>query len=128
MRFGSNPQRGRGGTSEGPAAITVGVLNHIPDQEGYFEGQVESLELCLASLRAHADEPFELLVVDNTSCREVKRYLLGEQESGRIDYLVSQPAQRRGGQRHPADAAIRLRLAAPRAGPIGCGAASACAA
>ena len=87
MRRGKNPFKKKT-PIEPPARITVGVLNCIPNQEGYFGGQLDSLKLCLASLRQHAEEPFELMVVDNASCPEVRRWLEQAQAEGTIDYLV----------------------------------------
>ena len=89
MRTGQNPFKDAEKPIERPASITVGVLNFIPEQSGYFRGQLDSLKLCLASLRAHASQPFELLVVDNGSCNEVCTYLKDELEAGRIDTLIS---------------------------------------
>jgi len=88
MRYGQNPLKEQEKRVEPPAAITVGVLNHIPAQTGYFRGQLDSLKLCLASIRHHADQPIDLLVVDNGSCAEVQAYLQGELAAGRIDYLI----------------------------------------
>jgi glycosyltransferase involved in cell wall biosynthesis len=91
MRIGENPLKSTQKQIEPPAEMTVGVLNCIPDQSGYFRGQFDSLKLCLASLRASADHPFDLLVVDNGSCREVRDYLLAELDAGRISYLILNP-------------------------------------
>lgn len=88
MRYGQNPLKEQEKKVEPPAAITVGVLNFIPDQAGYFRGQLDSLKLCLASIRHHADQPIDLLVVDNGSCGEVRTFLQEELAAGRIDYLI----------------------------------------
>lgn len=88
MRYGQNPLKADGKTIEPPAEITIGVLNYIPDRVGYFRDQLDSLKLCLASIRQHADQPFDLLVVDNGSCDEVRSFLQDELSSGQIDYLV----------------------------------------
>jgi glycosyltransferase involved in cell wall biosynthesis len=88
LRFGENPLKAEGKSVEPPAEITVGVLNYIPEQVGYFRHQFESLKLCLASILCHADQPFDLLVVDNGSCSEVRAYLQDELASGRIDCLI----------------------------------------
>ena len=88
MRVGQNPLKEAQKPIDRPESITVGVLNFIPDQSGYFRGQLDSLKLCLASLRAHADRPFDLLVVDNGSCAEVRGYVVEELQAGRIDMLI----------------------------------------
>ena len=88
MRLGNNPLKSIKKEVEPPAEITVGVLNFIPEQSGYFQGQFDSLKLCLASIRATADHPFDLLVVDNGSYSEVREYLVAELDAGRISYLI----------------------------------------
>ncbi len=88
MRFGQNPYKTNQTKITPPASITIGVLNYIPEQTGYFAGQLDALKLCLESIRQHADRPFDLLVVDNGSCAEVRDYLCAEMEAGRIDYLI----------------------------------------
>lgn len=88
MRYGQNPLKEQQKMVEPPAAITVGVLNHIPAQAGYFKGQLDSFKLCLASIRHHADQPLDLLVVDNGSYAEVQAHLQDELAAGRIDYLI----------------------------------------
>ncbi len=65
MRVGWSPHKGR--QVEPPASMTVAVLNHIPWLEEYYVQSLEVLELCLASIRATADRPFDLLVFDNGS-------------------------------------------------------------
>jgi hypothetical protein len=88
MRIGQNPQKNSGRSIEPPATITVGVLNYIPDQAGFFRGQLDSLKLCLASLQINSGQPFDLLVLDNGSCDEVRNYLTGELKAGRINHLI----------------------------------------
>lgn len=88
MRIGENPLKYIKKEIKPPADRTVGVLNCIPELSGFFRGQFDSLKLCLASIRATADHPFDLLVVDNDSCSEVRDYLVAELDAGRIDYLI----------------------------------------
>ncbi len=87
MRRGKNPFKREVGVDP-PARITVGVLNCIPDQSGYFAGQLASLRLCLASLREDPGAPFDLMVVDNGSCRPVRAFLEQALADGQIDQLV----------------------------------------
>jgi glycosyltransferase involved in cell wall biosynthesis len=87
MRKGQNPQKARESSTEPPAKITVAVLNYIPEQMGYFKHVFDSLRLCLASIRQHAGQPFDLLVLDNGSCEKVTSYLREELSTGQIDYL-----------------------------------------
>jgi glycosyltransferase involved in cell wall biosynthesis len=86
MRYGKNPLKRE--KVEPPSDIAVGVLTCIPSRVGYFRGVFDCLKLCLASIRHHADRPFDLLVVDNGSIPEVKDYLLSELAAGHVDYLT----------------------------------------
>jgi len=88
MRQGQNPQKNNASYTVPPEEITVAVLTYIPDKMGYFEHVLDSLKLCLASIREHADQPFDLLVLDNGSCEEVRAYLREELAQGRIEYLI----------------------------------------
>ena len=71
-----------------PRRLTVATVVHIPVLEGYWTHSLEVLKLFFASLYAHTSEPFDLMVLDNGSCQEVKNYLLAEQAVGHIQYLI----------------------------------------
>jgi len=86
MRYGWNPLKSNSGVAP-PARVTAVVVNCIPELEGYFGEALAVLQLCLASMRAHADEDLDILVVDNVSCKPVRDFLLGELDAGRIQYL-----------------------------------------
>jgi glycosyltransferase involved in cell wall biosynthesis len=87
-RIGMNPARDR--VSEyRPARVTVAILVYVPYLSGYFQQRLEVLKVSLASLFKHTNPPYDLLIFDNGSCREVKSYLQALFEAGRIDYLVS---------------------------------------
>ncbi len=73
---------------EDAAEISVAVMNSIPDTEGYFAQALDVLRLSLASIRHHADQEFDLFVVDNGSCRTVVEFLQAELIAGRIDHLI----------------------------------------
>lgn len=88
MRIGKNPLKESKSIAAYPNSISVGVLNFIPQLGGYYSGQLDSLKLCLASLGANSELPFELLVVDNGSCIEVTEYLTCALRTGRIDSLI----------------------------------------
>ena len=87
MRMGFSPLK-RSDPIEGAAEVSVCLLNAIPDTEGYFAQALDVLKLTLASIRHHADREFDLLIVDNGSCRTVVEYLQAELMAGRIDYLI----------------------------------------
>lgn len=86
MRYGWNPLKSNSGVAP-PARVTAAVVNCVPELEGYYHEALAVLELCLASMRAHADEPIDILVVDNASCAPVRDFLLGELDAGRVQYL-----------------------------------------
>lgn len=69
-------------------AVTMTTITHIPMLEGYWQDSLEVLKLFFASLRANTTTPFDLLVFDNASCREVTDYLTGLKEAGQIQYLL----------------------------------------
>jgi glycosyltransferase involved in cell wall biosynthesis len=89
MRQGENPQKRSESGTRPPEAITVAVLIYIPDETGFYERALDSFRLCLASIRKHADQPFDLLVLDNGSCDKVRSYLKNELSEGRVNYLIS---------------------------------------
>lgn len=87
MRVGQNPAKSLEQVAK-PAEITAAVTCYIPFLTGYYEQSLEVLKLSLESMRAHADLPFDLMVLDNGSCREVRDYLLAAQDAGLIQYLI----------------------------------------
>lgn len=86
-RVGISPARGRT-TDFQPAPVTVCVLTYIPDQEGYYRHRLDVLRVCLESIRANTNTPYDLMVFDNGSSPEVVDYLRGMQSSGGIDLLL----------------------------------------
>jgi glycosyltransferase involved in cell wall biosynthesis len=88
MRIGQNPAKFVNEVAK-PARVTVAVLNYIPFISGYYLELPQVLKTCLDSIRAGAsDVDFDLLVFDNGSCPEIKKYLKDELEEGRIQYLI----------------------------------------
>lgn len=89
-RTGRHPLKEKDLALDLPAAqaVSVTTITHIPMLEGYWEHSLEVLELFFESLRANTQAPFDLLVFDNASCREVTDYLSGLKEEGFIQYLI----------------------------------------
>jgi len=87
MRKGQNPAKTLDQVAK-PERITVAVLNYIPFVSGFFAEMPEVLKACLNSLRNDPGLPFDLMVFDNGSCEEVRRYLQAERSAGRIQYLI----------------------------------------
>ncbi len=87
MRDGVNPFKLKSEVKP-PERITICSLVCIPEMVGYFEGSLDAVKLSLASIRAHTEQAFDLIVFDNGSCKEVIDWLRAENEAGRIDYLI----------------------------------------
>jgi glycosyltransferase involved in cell wall biosynthesis len=87
MRKGQNPAKFIGHVAQ-PERITIAVLNYIPFLSGFYAQTLDILKLCLGSIRAGSDLPYDLMVFDNGSCPEAVDYLLNEHAEGNIQYLV----------------------------------------
>jgi len=86
-RTGINPSRGRK-TDYAPARVTLAVLTYLPDTVAYYENRFDVTRLCLDSLIANTPEPYDLLVFDNGSSKQLVDYLRSLRDSGEIDYLL----------------------------------------
>lgn len=87
MRKGQNPAKFVTRAAR-PERITVAVLSYVPFLSGYYAEALDVLKACLGSVRRDAGLPFDLMVFDNGSCSEVREYLVGEQQGGRLQYLI----------------------------------------
>jgi glycosyltransferase involved in cell wall biosynthesis len=87
MRVGLNPNRYVLADNR-PARVTICLLVFIPKLIGYYAYRFDILKLCLQSIIRHTDAPFDLLVFDNGSCREVIDYLRSLRDNGTIQYLI----------------------------------------
>jgi glycosyltransferase involved in cell wall biosynthesis len=87
MRKGQNPAKFVKDVAR-PERITVALLNYIPFLSGFYAETLDVLKVSLESMRKDAGLPFDLMVFDNGSCKEVREYLVNEKEAGRIQYLI----------------------------------------
>jgi len=87
MRKGQNPAKFVKDVAR-PERITVALLNYIPFLSGFYAETLDVLKVSLDSMRKDAGLPFDLMVFDNGSCKEVREYLVNEKEDGRIQYLI----------------------------------------
>jgi hypothetical protein len=87
MRVGQNPAKFIQEVTQ-PQAVTVALITYLPFLSGYYAQGLDVLRVCLESVWQNTDAPYDLLVFDNASCREVRSYLLEAWEAGRIQYLV----------------------------------------
>jgi len=71
-----------------PRRITVTTIVHIPEVKDFWADSLEVLKLCFQSLHENTGQPFDLMVVDNGSCREVCEFLLQRQAEGQIQFLT----------------------------------------
>lgn len=89
MRVGHNPARFIENVPKA-AEITVTVVNCIPFLSGYYEQSLDVLKVVVESLNAtrEAAHPYDVMLFDNHSCTEVRRYLKEASDQGKIQYLV----------------------------------------
>lgn len=87
MRAGQNPAKAIEHVRK-PEQVTVSIITYLPFLSGYYAQGLEVLKVCLRSIIANTEEPFDLLVFDNASCAEVVNYLNSLKEKGRIQYLI----------------------------------------
>jgi len=87
MRKGQNPAKFVNSVPQ-PERITATLLNYIPFLSGFYAETLDVLKVCLESMRKDAGLPFDLMVFDNGSCAEVRDFLIGEKDAGRIQYLI----------------------------------------
>ena len=87
MRKGQNPAKFVNQVAR-PERITVAVLNYIPFISGFYAQTLDILKTCLGSLWDNTDEPYDLLVFDNGSCREAVDFLVDAHQEDRIQYLL----------------------------------------
>jgi glycosyltransferase involved in cell wall biosynthesis len=81
-----NPGRGKKSEYK-PARVTLAVLTYLPEQAGYFEHRLETTRLCIESLVANTPRPYDLMVFDNGSCKELIDLLCAMRDAGKIHYL-----------------------------------------
>ena len=87
MRKGQNPAKFVNTVAK-PAEITVAVLSYIPYLSGFYADALKVLDACLNSIKKETKLEYDLLVFDNGSCDEVQNYLLNEQRSEKIQFLI----------------------------------------
>lgn len=87
MRIGQNPAKFVGDVHK-PERITVAVLTYIPFLGGYFATYLDVVKACLESIWENTELPYDLMIFDNGSCRELVDFLLEAHGQGRIQYLM----------------------------------------
>ena len=87
MRKGQNPAKFVNSVAK-PSPITVAVLSYIPYVGGFYADALKVLDSCLTSIRNETILEFDLMVFDNGSCKEVQQYLLDEQNTGNVQFVI----------------------------------------
>ena len=88
-RAGHHPLKIRGLKVEyKPKEITIATVVYIPSLEGYWEEALDVLKVFFYSLFQNTTLPFDLMVLDNGSCPEVKQYLQELHDQQKIQYLI----------------------------------------
>jgi glycosyltransferase involved in cell wall biosynthesis len=82
-----NPSRNRDSGYQ-PSRVTLAVLTHMPNEDGYFEHRFEVLRLCLESLIRNTESSCDLMVFDNASSPQVVDYLSNLRDENQIQYLI----------------------------------------
>lgn len=94
MRVGENPTKFARRNPElvklevkVPEAVLAATVVYIPRLTDYYAEALDVLKLSLMSLRSTMPVAYDLLVVDNGSCKEVVEYLLELQRSDEIQWV-----------------------------------------
>jgi glycosyltransferase involved in cell wall biosynthesis len=87
MRIGQNPAKSIAYVAQ-PEKVTVAVVSYIPTLGGYYAQSLDVLKTCLNSIWENTQAPYDLLVFDNSSCKDVCDYLREVQVQGKIQYLI----------------------------------------
>jgi len=88
-RVGHHPLKIRGlKVDYKPKDITITTIVYIPSLEGYWAEALDVLRIFFYSLFQNTSQPFDLMVLDNASCPEVKRYLQELYDDQKIQYLI----------------------------------------
>lgn len=82
-----NPGRGKKSEYQ-PARTTVAVLTYVPNTIGYFKNRFDVTRVCIESILRNTQEPYDLLIFDNGSRKEVVDYLRDLRGKGSIDFLI----------------------------------------
>jgi len=89
-RVGRHPLKQHGLVLQEPKIepITITTITHVPMLEGYWKYSKEVLGLFFESLYKNTNAPFDLMVFDNSSCKEITDFLTGLKQDGIIQYLI----------------------------------------
>ncbi len=86
-RVGQNPMKSVSRAFV-PAELSVCTMVYIPSLKDYWEHSFDTLKVCLNSILKNTSVPFDLIVLDNGSCAEVREFLIRENQRGNIRVLL----------------------------------------
>ena len=73
------------------APLTIATVTFVPRLADYYLEGLDILRLTFSQIRATTPVPFDLVVFDNGSCREVVEFLVHLKEKGEIQVLILSP-------------------------------------
>ena len=86
MRIGNNPAK-YGLPAYTPKLLGIATVTFIPLQAGYFQDSLEVFKRMIDSIYANTSQEFDLMVIDNGSCKEVQQELIQMYRQGWITWL-----------------------------------------
>ena len=86
-RIGQNPLKWIK-SDEKPRGITIVTVIHIPELSGFWKDALLVLEKSIDSLYENTSKPFDFMVLDNGSCKDVKNYLYDCYNCNKIQFLT----------------------------------------
>lgn len=87
-RIGRHPLKGTADIPQHVNNLSIITIVYIPVLSGYWQEGLDVLKLFFISLYQNTKIPFDLMVFDNGSCREVQNFLIELKNSGKIQYLI----------------------------------------
>jgi len=86
-RIGQNPLKWIKSDDE-PRKITIVTAVHIPELSGFWKDALLVLEKSINSLYENTSKPFDFMVLDNGSCKDVRSYLYDCFNCNKIQFLT----------------------------------------
>ena len=71
-----------------PNDITITTIVYIPSLDGYWKNSFDVLKLFFQSLKENTSQSYDLMVLDNGSCKKIIDYLIRLRNDGIIQYLI----------------------------------------
>ena len=72
---------------EKPCNVTITSIVHLPELTGFWKDGIKVLDKFFYSIRKSTEIPFDLMILDNGSCNEVREYLNKQHIENNIQFL-----------------------------------------